>query len=82
MRPQRQSVEVNYWQRLMTSQDQPEDGWFCWVFTDDEKEFSEWMSKHCPNTEIHYRFNSGDPMFTVTITDEKEAVLFQLKWRS
>jgi len=34
----------------------------------------------CPTADITHRFNSGDPMYTVYISNDKEAVLFQLKW--
>jgi hypothetical protein len=34
----------------------------------------------CPTADFTPRFNSGDPMWTVTITDDKEATVFQLRW--
>jgi len=58
----------------------PPRGWYCWAYPDDNNEFSDWMEKNCPTTDIALRFNSGDPMFTVYISDDKEAILFQLKW--
>jgi hypothetical protein len=55
-------------------------GWYCWVYPRDDKEFEKWMNTSCPNAEYIHRFNSGDPMYTVYIKKDKEAVLFQLKW--
>lgn len=55
-------------------------GWHCWVWPADDAEFEQWMEACCPTAECDFRFNSGDPMYTVHITDEHEATLFQLKW--
>jgi hypothetical protein len=55
-------------------------GWTCWVYPNNNREFEQWMKEHCPTTECHHRFNSGDPMWTVRITDEGEATLFTLKF--
>jgi hypothetical protein len=60
--------------------DPPPRGWYCWVYTDDYGEFVGWMSKNCPTTDCTHRFNSGNPMTTVYIKEDQEAVLFQLKW--
>ena len=57
-------------------------GWTCWVYPRDDNEFEEWMSRMCPTADCTRRFNSGDPMTTVYISDDKEATLFQLKWGS
>ncbi len=57
-------------------------GWYCWVYPADDSDFEEWMEKNCPNVDFTFRFNSGDPMYTVYIKEEKEATLFQLKWGS
>jgi hypothetical protein len=57
-------------------------GWYCWVYPADDREFEEWMSKNCPTTDFTHRFNSGDPMYTVYIKEEKEALIFQLRWLS
>ncbi len=57
-------------------------GWHCFVFArSQEDDFVKWMIKNCPTAEVEYRFNSGDPMFTVYIKDEKEAMLFTLRWK-
>ena len=55
-------------------------GWYCWVYPKDDNEFEEWMSKNCPTADCTRRFNSGDPMTTVYIKDDKEAMVFQLRW--
>ncbi len=58
----------------------PPRGWYCWVYPADNTEFEIWMVKNCPTTDITHRFNSGDPMWTVYIKEDKESTLFQLKW--
>jgi hypothetical protein len=58
----------------------PPRGWSCWVYPEDDLEFEQWMIKHCPTADFIPRFNSGDPMWTVNISNDKEATLFQLKW--
>jgi hypothetical protein len=55
-------------------------GWYCWVYPDDYDEFEFWMAKNCPTADCVRRFNSGDPMITVYIREDKEATLFQLRW--
>jgi hypothetical protein len=59
----------------------PERGWTCWVFPADNKEFEEWMESNCPGADCTYRFNSGNPMYTVRLTDEVEAMIFKMRWR-
>lgn len=58
----------------------PPRGWTCWVYPEDDREFEQWMEKNCPTADVTHRFNSGDPMYTVNISDDKEAMIFQLKW--
>jgi hypothetical protein len=58
----------------------PPRGWYCWVYTNDYGEFIDWMEKTCPTADCTHRFNSGNPMTTVYIKEDHEAVLFQLKW--
>jgi len=53
-------------------------GWTCWVYPDDDHEFEQWMDQHCPSAEYTHRFNSGDPMYTVSISDEQEILIFNL----
>ena len=55
-------------------------GWYCWVYPKDDSEFYEWMETNCPTADVTHRFNSGDPMYTVYIFDDKEATLFTLKY--
>jgi len=55
-------------------------GWYCSIYTNDP-EFEPWMERMCPTADVTLRFNSGNPMYTVFIKEEKEAVLFQLRWR-
>ena len=58
----------------------PPRGWYCWVYPEDDSAFEEWMSRMCPTADICPRFNSGDPMWTVNITDDTEATVFHLMW--
>ena len=58
----------------------PERGWYCWVYPTDDHEFVEWMNRMCPTADVTYRFNSGDPMFTVYISDDSECMIFKLRW--
>ncbi len=58
----------------------PPRGWTCWVYPEDNQEFEEWMTRMCPTSEWTHRFNSGDPMYTVYIKEDKEATIFQLKY--
>jgi hypothetical protein len=60
--------------------DPPPRGWYCWVYTDDHNGFIEWMEQNCPSSDCTSRFNSGNPMVTTYIKEDKEATLFQLKW--
>jgi hypothetical protein len=55
-------------------------GWYCWVYPADNDEFESWMATHCPTADYTRRFNSGDPMTTVHIKDNNEAMLFALRW--
>ena len=56
-------------------------GWYCWAYTDNNAEFTDWMQLHCPGAECLHRFNSGDPMFTVFISSKEEAMKFRLAWQ-
>ena len=58
----------------------PPRGWTCWAYPEDNNEFEDWMAKNCPTADCTFRFNSGNPMWTVNITEEKEAMIFQLRW--
>jgi hypothetical protein len=56
-------------------------GWYCWVYPENNDAFESRMAKNCPTADCTQRFNSGDPITTVYIKDDKEAMLFELKWR-
>ena len=55
-------------------------GWHCWVYCDDHMAFINWMEEHCPTANCTPRFNSGNPMVTVTITSKEEASYFMLNF--
>jgi hypothetical protein len=55
-------------------------GWYCWVYPKDGCDFDAWMTKNCPSADVTFRFNSGDPMYTVYIKEDEEAILFGLRW--
>lgn len=55
-------------------------GWYCWAYPSDDRVFEKWMDCTCPTAEYQHRFNSGDPMYTVQIHSDKEAMMFQLAW--
>jgi hypothetical protein len=56
-------------------------GWHCWVYPGDDNSFTEWMTKNMKGDhDLTFRFNSGDPMFTVHIKDPQDATLFKLTW--
>jgi hypothetical protein len=58
----------------------PPRSWTCWVYPEDDREFEEWMAIHCPTADCTHRFNSGEPMYTVSISDDGECMLFKLKF--
>ena len=64
----------------MWESEPPPRGWYCWVYPEDDSEFEEWMSRMCPTADCTRRFNSGDPMTTVYISEDSEATAFQLRW--
>lgn len=55
-------------------------GWHCWIYCNDHHEFLNWMTEHCPGADCTPRFNSGDPMVTVHITNKDEAAYFMLNF--
>lgn len=65
-------------------------GWYCWVYmpretimsdrTDCRNQFEAWVEEFLPSADIAWRFNSGDPMFTLYIADDAEATLFCSRW--
>lgn len=58
----------------------PPRGWYCWAYPDNDYEFEQWMKINCPKSSWQHRFNSGDPMYTVQISDAEEATSFKLQW--
>ncbi len=62
--------------------DTPARGWYCWAYPGDNREFEKWMKQNCPTAEAQHRFNGGDPMYTVQIYDDGEAMRFQEQWMS
>ena len=69
-------VVIDYWKHNPKLEN-----WFCWVYVQTDFNFGEWFEKNCPTGDCTFRFNSGNPVYIVTMTDEKEALLFQLKWK-
>ena len=56
------------------------EGYRCWVYGGD-KSFERWVRDNMTgNYECDFRFNSGNVMHTVWIHQEKDAMLFLLKW--
>ena len=55
-------------------------GWHCWVYCDNLNEFVTWMDNHCPIADCTTRFNGGNPMVTVHITNKDEAAYFMLNF--
>lgn len=56
-------------------------GWHCHVYPGDYIEFRQWMIDNMKGEyDADFRFNSGDPMYTVFMADDEDASLFKLKW--
>jgi len=56
-------------------------GWHCWVYPSNDIDFENWMKENMKGEyDCTFRFNSGNPMFTVLITDDEDATLFKLTW--
>jgi len=56
-------------------------GWHCWVYPSNDSDFEGWMKQNMKGKyDCTFRFNSGNPMFTVLITDDEDATLFKLTW--
>ena len=68
-------VVIDYWRYIPETKI-----WFCWAYVQTDFDFADWMKKYCPTANCEFRFNSGSPVHIVTIKEEKEALIFQLKW--
>jgi hypothetical protein len=56
-------------------------GWHCWVYPSSDIDFENWMEMNMKGEyDCTFRFNSGNPMYTVLITDDEDATLFKLTW--
>ncbi len=56
-------------------------GWFCHVYTDQHREFEDWMKANMKEDyDASLRYNSGNPMHTVRITGAEDATIFKLSW--
>jgi len=60
----------------------PPKGWSCWAYASHVKEeFEQWVENNIEGEyECVFRYNSGDPMFTVRIVEDEDATLFKLRW--
>lgn len=63
----------------------PTAGWYCWAYAthvkDETFNLEKWMKKNMTGKyDCTMRFNSGDPMYTVWIKEEKDAMFFQLSF--
>lgn len=47
---------------------------------DEDREFKEWMDKHCSDCMYVKRFNSGDPYWEVRGGDMRLQTMILLKW--
>jgi hypothetical protein len=70
----------NHGRGIIDTPDPMPRGWYCWVFPQDNDDFTQWMNTYCPTAEHTFRFNSGNPMHTVYISSDSEATLFALKY--
>lgn len=88
-------MKINNWryengepnrQELLYGIDPAPAGYYCWVYPDNNDEFEQWMKQTFRYNDRRrragweHRFNGGDPMYTVYIKKEPDAILFQLKW--
>ena len=56
-------------------------GWHCWAYPDNNVDLQQWMKDNMISRyECDWRFNNGDPMFTVHIRSDEDATLFKLRW--
>jgi hypothetical protein len=56
-------------------------GWSCWVYVRDNDTLVDWLKESMTGEyDCTFRFNSGDPMYTLRITSPEDATLFKLSW--
>lgn len=57
-------------------------GWYCSAYQRDApKGFEEWMFANLKGSfACTLRFNGGNPMWVIFIEDERDAMLFKLRW--
>jgi hypothetical protein len=54
-------------------------GWHCRAYADND--FENWMEQNMKGKyDCTFRFNSGDPMYTIHICNNEDAILFKLIW--
>lgn len=54
-------------------------GWHCRAYADSD--FEKWMEQNMKGQyDCTFRFNNGDPMYTIHICDNEDATLFKLTW--
>lgn len=57
-------------------------GWYCWSYVQDTDSFLYWMKENMKSRyDATPRFNSGDPVVSVYISDDEDATIFKLKWK-
>lgn len=75
------NVRVVYWILKPSGSDGFISNYSCWVYCDDRDTFLEWMKQNMTGEyEAIPRFNSGNPMITVSIIEEVDAAIFKLCW--
>ena len=75
------TVEVRYWTYLNDPKKFEKPMWYCWVWPHGELDFLKWMTTCCPTAECILRHpGSGIKKYSVSIYDEKESIVFQLRW--
>jgi len=60
-------------------------GYTCWFYEEEPngESIKNWMKENMQGKyECTLRFNSGDPMHTIYIEDDRDASMFVLKWGS
>lgn len=56
-------------------------GWHCWVYPSTDSDIDAWLKENMIGKyDCTFRFNSGDPMYTIHIKEDQDATLFKLTW--